>query len=103
MSLFPLDFFRVYIRSRMVRLARDSTPEEKPVLRLLQYRLSSDEANAKAEWADIVEGTHHLWMDISEPYKETIRAFLVHFHCEVSLMLYYVIIVILLLLFFDVF
>ena len=29
-----------------------------------------------------LEGTHDLWQDISEPYKETIRAFLIHFNTE---------------------
>eukprot|EP01113_Clastostelium_recurvatum_P034651 TRINITY_DN4727_c0_g2_i1.p1 TRINITY_DN4727_c0_g2~~TRINITY_DN4727_c0_g2_i1.p1 ORF type:complete len:356 (-),score=34.59 TRINITY_DN4727_c0_g2_i1:69-1136(-) len=67
----------------MVRLARDSTTEEKAVLRLLQYRLPANEADAKEEWSAIVEGKHTLWDEISEAYKETIRAFLIHFHCEV--------------------
>lgn len=29
---------------------------------------------------NIVEGEHALWRGVSDPYKHTIRAFLVHFH-----------------------
>lgn len=29
---------------------------------------------------NILEGDHALWAGVSEPYKHTIRAFLVHFH-----------------------
>ena len=29
---------------------------------------------------NIVEGEHALWQGVSDPYKHTIRAFLVHFH-----------------------
>lgn len=32
----------------------------------------------------IVEGEHALWDGVSQPYRETIRAFLVYFHNEVS-------------------
>jgi len=72
------------IRSRMVRLAESSTVEARAVQSLLQHRLhSSDNFSAKIEWLQIVEGSHDLWQDISEPYKETIRAFLVHFNTEV--------------------
>lgn len=31
----------------------------------------------------IVEGEHELWSGLSEPYKDTIRAFLVHFQHQV--------------------
>lgn len=31
----------------------------------------------------IVEGEHALWNGVSEPYKHTIRAFLVHFHTTI--------------------
>ena len=30
-----------------------------------------------------MEGLHSLWKDVSEPYRETIRAFLVYFQNEV--------------------
>lgn len=51
---------------------------------LLAHRLCSTSAsNAKLEWYDIVEGTHPLWDGVSDPYKHTIRAFLVHFHSQI--------------------
>ena len=28
----------------------------------------------------MLEGAHPLWRDVGDPYKHTIRAFLVHFH-----------------------
>ena len=31
---------------------------------------------------DIVEGQHALWHNVSEPYKHTIRSFLVYFHTQ---------------------
>lgn len=69
-----------------MRLADNSTIEAEAVRKLLQHRLpegnqtsAHDQADssAKYEWHSIVEGTHPLWNNISEPYKETIRAFLV--------------------------
>jgi 2-phospho-L-lactate transferase/gluconeogenesis factor (CofD/UPF0052 family) len=53
------------------------------VKRLLGHRLSQEESEAKAEWYEIVEGEHQLWDDVSGPYRETIRAFLVHFQCQI--------------------
>ena len=51
---------------------------------LLAHRLPGDECStAKAEWNDIVEGEHALWQNIGEPYKHTIRAFLVYFHTQI--------------------
>lgn len=41
------------------------------------------EETAKQEWYSIVEGQHSLWTGISEPYKETIRAFLIYFHSQI--------------------
>lgn len=35
---------------------------------------------------EIVEGEHQLWDNVSGPYRETIRAFLVHFQCQVTLL-----------------
>lgn len=32
----------------------------------------------------IVEGDHFLWKDVSKPYRETIRAFLVYFQNQVT-------------------
>ena len=51
---------------------------------LLAHRLSGDSAEAaKAEWYEVVEGDHALWRGVSEPYKHTIRAFLVYFHTQI--------------------
>jgi len=69
------------IRSRMIRLADDSTPEARAVKNLMGHRLPV--IDAKHEWQSIVEGSHGLWSGISEPYKETIRAFLIHFNTEI--------------------
>lgn len=32
---------------------------------------------------EIVEGVHELWDGVSGPYRETIRAFLIHFQSQV--------------------
>lgn len=71
------------IRSRCLRLSSDSSMEALAVKRLLGHRLSQEEPEAKAEWYEIVEGDHPLWDDVSGPYRETIRAFLVHFQCQI--------------------
>ncbi|KAJ3305134.1 hypothetical protein HDU76_005057, partial [Blyttiomyces sp. JEL0837] len=79
------------IRSRLVRLAETKTLEAKAVHDLLSYRLPTDlptntngnSSPAKNEWHDIVEGTHPLWTNISLPYRETIRAFLLQFHYKI--------------------
>ena len=72
------------IRSRCLRLADETNEEGRAVKALLAYRLSSSSsAEAKREWYDIVEGDHALWEGVSEPYKHTIRAFLVHFHAQI--------------------
>eukprot|EP00897_Mesotaenium_endlicherianum_P000001 jgi/Mesen1/10000/ME000072S09413 len=67
------------IRSRCLRLSDDSTAEALAVKQLLGHRLSRHSADAKAEWYRIVEGEHTLWDGVSEPYRDTIRGFLVHF------------------------
>ena len=52
---------------------------------LLAHRLSPvSSSEAKREWYEIVEGDHDLWRGVSEPYKHTIRAFLVHFNTEIQ-------------------
>jgi 2-phospho-L-lactate transferase/gluconeogenesis factor (CofD/UPF0052 family) len=71
------------IRSRCLRLSDSFSIEGKAVNALLARRLSLDPKEAKDEWHSIVEGEHLLWENISEPYKNTIRAFLVHFHSQV--------------------
>lgn len=69
------------IRSRCLRLADSDSTEARAVKQLLGHRLSAhDKVAAKTEWYNIVEGEHQLWKGIGEPYKHTIRAFLVHFH-----------------------
>ncbi|DBA73157.1 TPA: hypothetical protein ACH3X2_010091 [Trebouxia sp. C0005] len=72
------------IRSRCLRLADDSNTEGKAVRELLAHRLSPrNSEEARREWYEIVEGEHALWDGVSEPYKHTIRAFLVHFHTQI--------------------
>ncbi|KAJ3195168.1 hypothetical protein HK101_000945 [Irineochytrium annulatum] len=78
------------IRSRLVRLAETKTLEAKAVHSLLSYRLPTETpmslsapTPAKLEWLTIVEGTHPMWENISQPYRETIRAFLLQFHYKV--------------------
>ncbi|KAJ3271321.1 hypothetical protein HK104_004706, partial [Borealophlyctis nickersoniae] len=76
------------IRSRLVRLAETKSAEAKAVYALLSHRLPIDDGSppgvtAKSEWLDIVEGCHPLWQGISHPFRETIRAFLAHFHHEI--------------------
>lgn len=72
------------IRSRCLRIADDSDAEALAVKRLLGHRLSAASAEeARLEWFAIVEGAHELWAGVSDPYKHTIRAFLVHFHLQI--------------------
>uniref|UniRef100_A0A0D3ER74 Gluconeogenesis factor n=2 Tax=Oryza TaxID=4527 RepID=A0A0D3ER74_9ORYZ len=70
------------IRSRCLRLSDESTSEALSVRTLLGHRLPLDPSEAKLEWYQIVEGEHALWDGVSQPYRETIRAFLVYFHNE---------------------
>ena len=57
--------------------------QARAVRRLLAHRLApEDAAAAKAEWLEIVEGDGSLWAGVSEPYKHTIRAFLVYFQTQ---------------------
>ena len=47
------------IRSRLIRLMNDTTPEQSAIKRLMSHRLcTEDEAIARSEWLQIVEGTH---------------------------------------------
>ncbi|CAI5509269.1 unnamed protein product [Closterium sp. Naga37s-1] len=71
------------IRSRCLRLSDGSSHEARAVRRLLGHRLPLHPAQAKAEWVSIVEGEHELWGGVSDPYKEIIRAFLLHFHYQI--------------------
>lgn len=57
--------------------------QARAVRRLLAHRLApEDAAAAKLEWLEIVEGDGSLWAGVSEPYKHTIRAFLVYFQTQ---------------------
>lgn len=52
---------------------------------LLAHRLTGNSsAAAKTEWNEIVEGEHPLWQGVSEPYKHTIRSFLVYFNTQIQ-------------------
>lgn len=47
------------IRSRLIRLMNDATPEQAAIKKLMSHRLSAADANAaRTEWLEIVEGTH---------------------------------------------
>jgi len=47
------------IRSRLIRLMNDSTPEQSAIKKLMSHRLSVDDGTiARMEWLQIVEGTH---------------------------------------------
>lgn len=73
------------LRSRCLRLSDESTDEARAVKALLAHRLhATDSAAAKAEWYRIQEGDHELWANISEPYADIIRSFLLYFHSQVS-------------------
>ena len=62
-----------------------SCVQARAVRKLLAHRLSGESAEkAKAEWYEVVEGDHSLWDGVSEPYKHTIRAFLVYFHTQIQ-------------------
>ncbi|KAJ1402152.1 LPPG:FO 2-phospho-L-lactate transferase CofD/UPF0052 [Sesbania bispinosa] len=71
------------IRSRCLRLSDQSTAEALAVRNLLGHRLPIDPLQAKSEWYSIVEGDHILWIGVSKPYRETIRAFLVYFQNQI--------------------
>lgn len=67
------------IRSRLTRLI---PPHQEALRRLLSFRLESDPVRAKAQWNEIVEGTHELWTGIRVSTKEIFRSFLIHVHVE---------------------
>ncbi|QPG73211.1 hypothetical protein FOA43_000518 [Brettanomyces nanus] len=68
------------IRSRITRLI----PDESSGLRdLLSYRLSPNLKEAKAEWEQIVEGSHPLWASVDPPCRQIMRSFLIHVHLEI--------------------
>ena len=64
--------------------ASPANKQARAVRGLLAHRLGGGSAEgAKAEWYAVVEGDHALWAGVSEPYKHTIRAFLVYFHTQI--------------------
>lgn len=72
------------MRSRLVRLIpNDDKPETTAIKHLFNHRLPPVYATARAEWFEIVEGTHPLWQDISSPQRELIRSFFNSFNLEV--------------------
>ncbi|KAL8305134.1 hypothetical protein RB597_003952 [Gaeumannomyces tritici] len=75
------------IRSRLVRLIpsqTDNGDEENTALRaLFEHRLSADPTQAKAEWLEIVEGSHLLWSFVSSPKRELIRSVLNTLNLEI--------------------
>ena len=47
------------IRSRLIRLMNDDTPEQAAIKKLMSHRLSTEDgAVARTEWLQIVEGIH---------------------------------------------
>ncbi|KAM0482371.1 hypothetical protein ACHAPX_002888 [Trichoderma viride] len=72
------------VRSRLVRLIpNDGKPETSAIKHLFNHRLPTIYASARAEWFEIVEGTHPLWANISSPKRELIRSFFNSFNLEV--------------------
>ncbi|PNP37814.1 hypothetical protein TGAM01_v201263 [Trichoderma gamsii] len=72
------------VRSRLVRLIpNDGKPETTAIKHLFNHRLPTIYASARAEWFEIVEGTHPLWTNISSPKRELIRSFFNSFNLEV--------------------
>ncbi|ODQ66343.1 UPF0052-domain-containing protein, partial [Nadsonia fulvescens var. elongata DSM 6958] len=69
------------IRSRITRLI-PSTSRSKPLQALFSLRLPRDAQLAKAQWIDLVEGTHPLWHDVESHYRDLIRPFFIHVHTE---------------------
>ncbi|PKS12750.1 hypothetical protein jhhlp_000960 [Lomentospora prolificans] len=71
------------VRSRLVRLIPENGDEETTAIRqFFNHRLPKSIEGARAEWADIVEGVHPLWNNISSPRRELIRSFLNSFNQE---------------------
>ncbi|KAJ3214630.1 hypothetical protein HK099_006774, partial [Clydaea vesicula] len=75
------------LRSRLIRLSRNKSSEDKAVLELLSHRLPQTQAEAIAEWEDILHCKHKLWRGITgfeKPFKHTILAFLLNFQKELT-------------------
>lgn len=84
------------IRSRLIRLMNETTPEQSAIKRLMSHRLSVEDENiARTEWLQIVEGTHsyisfiisvdgRLWEGISSEKRELLRGFLRYVQSDIS-------------------
>jgi cathepsin L len=75
------------IRSRLVRLAATAgcpSEENRAVRKLLEYRLPrTSNEDARQNFMGIVQGESELWKGMTEPYKQSVRAFLVHFYHKI--------------------
>lgn len=71
------------VRSRLVRLIPENGSEAKAIKTFFNHRLPKAYGPARAEWLDIVEATHPLWLGISAPKKELIRSFLNQMNLEI--------------------
>jgi len=66
-----------------VRLIPENGDKETTAIRqFFNHRLAKSYEEARAEWVNIVEGTHPLWNNISSPRRELIRSFLNSFNQE---------------------
>lgn len=71
------------LRSTLTRLSDESTPEAMGVKKLLEHRLSKDDAEAAAsEWHAFLEDRHPLYQPLSSKYRGLVRAFLCKFEEE---------------------
>ncbi|CRK13413.1 hypothetical protein BN1708_010810 [Verticillium longisporum] len=71
------------VRSRLVRLIPDDSPEKTAIKGLFNHRLAKDYREAREGWSSILEGSHVLWRGVSTPKKELVRSLLNHFNLEV--------------------
>lgn len=72
------------VRSRLVRLIPDNDLRETAAIKhLFNHRLPKTYHAARAEWFEMLEATHPLWVDISSPKRELIRSYLNSFNLEV--------------------
>ncbi|KAK2598076.1 hypothetical protein QQS21_005787 [Conoideocrella luteorostrata] len=72
------------VRSRLVRLIpNNNVPETVAIKHFFNHRLDKTYAAARAEWFEILDATHPLWIDISSPKRELIRSYLNSFNLEV--------------------
>ena len=67
------------IRSRLTRLIPEN---QRPLSKLLNYRLAAEPREAKLQWNDIVDGSHEIWRDIEPARREIFRAFFIHVNVE---------------------